>query len=136
MISYNICLSVACDKCYVTSVVSNSFRPRYCSPPGSSVHEILQIRILENSPPKNLPNPGIKARSPALQADSLLSESQCLNDITNSMDMSLSILDEIVKDRETWHAAVHEVAQSRIQLNKSKKTDKDKIVYNLIYMKF
>ena len=59
-----------------------------------------------------------------------------LNDITNSMDMSLSILDEIVKDRETWHAAVHEVAQSRIQLNKSKKTDKDKIVYNLIYMKF
>ena len=59
-----------------------------------------------------------------------------MGDITNSIDMNLSKLQEIVKDRETWHAAVHEVAQSRIQLNKSKKTDKDKIVYNLIYMKF
>ena len=84
----------------------------YCSPPGSSVHEILQVRILENFSPKNLPNPGIKPQSPALQADSLLSESQCLDDITNSRDVSLSILDEIVKDREAWHAAVHEVAQN------------------------
>ena len=33
--------------------------------------------------------------------------------ITNSMDMSLSKLREIVKDREAWHAAVHRVTKNQ-----------------------
>ena len=36
-----------------------------------------------------------------------------LDGITNSMDMNLGKLPEMVKDRETWHAAIHEVSKSQ-----------------------
>ena len=42
---------------------------------------------------------------------------RCLNGITDSVDMSLSKLQEIVKDREALHATVHEVAKSWTQLS-------------------
>ena len=39
-----------------------------------------------------------------------------LDSITDSTDMNLSKLQEIVEDRETWNAAIHEVTKNQIRL--------------------
>ena len=42
---------------------------------------------------------------------------RCLDSVTDTMDINLDQLQEIVKDREAWHVAVHGVAKNRTQLS-------------------
>ena len=57
------------------------------------------------------------ARKDGRQKEKGMTEDEWLDNITDSMNMSLSKLLEMVKDREDWSAAVHGVEKSWTQLN-------------------
>ena len=93
--------------------------PMDCSLPGSSVHAIFQARVLEwvaiafsdlmqrtDSLEKTLMLGKIEGRRRGQQ------RMRWLDAITNSTDMSVSKFQEIMKDREAWRAAIHEVSKS------------------------
>ena len=94
--------------------------PLDCSLPSSSVHGILQARVLEwvaisSSKGSSLLRDGtLPLVSPALAVrfftTSTIREAHGIND---AMDMNLGKLQETVRDREAWHASAHGVTKSQ-----------------------
>ena len=78
---------------------------------------LLKLMSIESVMPSSLILCCHDAGKDCGQAEKEMMEEEMLDNVTDSMDMSLSKRWEIVKDREAWHAAIHEVIKSQTQSN-------------------
>ena len=82
--------------------------PRDCSPPGSSVHDISQVRILEWLPlssPGNLPNPGFELAPPALAGGFFIAEPTGRpNGIFSSVHFCHSVMSDSLQPHGLQHS--------------------------------